>query len=98
MRGRTAPRPPNAWALVARASDRERLSTGRFALTAATGVLEDGTPFSIPSETDHPPPLDLPDSTRNALVYLAAPIRQPGAVEIGMNGTEGRYALRDFEA
>jgi len=61
-------------------------------------VFEDDTPFAIPGETDHPPPLDLPDSTRNAVVYLAAPIRQPGAVEIAMNGSEGRYALREFEA
>jgi type VI secretion system protein ImpJ len=99
VRGRTAALRPHAWGLVEMAIDRELLSTGRFALTAATGVLEDGTPFSIPSETDHPPPLDLPDSTRNALVYLAAPIRQAGAAEVSNgDGADGRYLLRDFEA
>jgi type VI secretion system protein ImpJ len=98
VRGRTAALRPHPWGIVEMAVDRDLLATGRFALTAATGIFEDGTPFSIPGETDHPPPLDLPEGTRNALVYLAAPIRQPGAVEIAANGGEGRYLLRDFEA
>ena len=98
VRARTAALRPHPWGIVEMAIDRDLLSTGRFALTSAIGVFEDGTPFAIPGETDHPPPLDLPESTRNAVVYLAAPIRQPGAVEIAMNGAEGRYALRDFEA
>ena len=67
------------------------------AVARRRGVFEDGTPFSIPGETDHPAPLDLPESTRNALVYLAAPIRQPGAVEVAPNGgTEGRYGLHEL--
>jgi type VI secretion system protein ImpJ len=98
VRARTAAMRPHPWGIVEMAIDRDLLSTGRFALSSATGVFEDGTPFSIPGETDHPAPLDLPESTRNAVVYLAAPIRQPGAVEIAMNGSEGRYTLREFEA
>ena len=97
VRARTAALRPHPWGIVEMAIDRDLLSTGRFALSSAIGTFEDGTPFSIPSETDHPPPLDLPESTRNAIVYLAAPIRQAGAVEIAMNGSEGRYALREFE-
>ncbi len=99
MRARTAALRPHPWGVVEMAIDRDLLSTGRFALSSAIGVFEDGTPFAIPGETDHPPPLDLPDSTRNAVVYLAAPVRQPGAVEIGAgDAAEGRYQLREFEA
>jgi type VI secretion system protein ImpJ len=98
LRGRTAALRPHPWGITEMAIDRDLLSTGRFALSSAIGVFEDGTPFTIPSEADHPTPLDLPESTRNAVVFLATPIRQPGAVEIAMNGTEGRYSLRDFEA
>ena len=98
VRTRAAALRPHSWGVIEMSIDRDLLSTGRFALSSAVGVFEDGTPFAIPGETDHPPPLDLPDSTRNAVVYLAAPIRQPGAVEITMNGSEGRYALREFEA
>jgi len=98
VRARTAALRPHPWGIVEMAVDRDLLSTGRFALSSAIGTFEDGTPFAIPSEVDHPTPLDIPESTRNAVVYLTAPIRQPGAVEIAMNGTEGRYALQEFEA
>jgi type VI secretion system protein ImpJ len=87
------------WGITQMTIDRDLLATGRFALTSATGVFEDGTPFAIPAETDHPAPLDLQESTRNAVVYLAAPVRQAGAVEVGDgNGVDGRYVLREFEA
>jgi type VI secretion system protein ImpJ len=99
VRGRTAALRPYPWGMVEMAIDRDLLLTGRFALSSAAGVFEDGTPFVIPGETDHPPPLDLPDTTRSQLVYLALPIRQAGAVEIAAGeNTEGRYALRGFEA
>jgi type VI secretion system protein ImpJ len=98
VRARTAALRPHPWGIVEMAVDRDLLSTGRFALSSAIGTFEDGTPFAIPSEVDHPTPLDIPESTRNAVVYLSAPIRQPGAVEIAVNGTEGRYALQEFEA
>jgi len=98
VRTRTAPLRPHPWGIVEMAIDRELLATGRFALSSAIGMFEDGTPFAIPGETDHPPPLDLPESTRNAVVYLAAPVRQAGAVEVAANGADGRYQLREFEA
>lgn len=98
VRTRTAALRPHPWGIIEMAVDRELLATGRFAVNSATGVFEDGTPFAIPGETDHPAPLDLPESTRNAVVYLAAPVRQAGAVEVAANGAEGRYRLQEFEA
>jgi type VI secretion system protein ImpJ len=99
LRARTAALRPHGWGITEMAIDRDLLATGRFAVTSAVGAFEDGTPFAIPGETDHPTPLDLPENTRNALVYLAAPISQAGSVEIGDgDGSEGRYRLRDFEA
>ena len=99
VRGRTASLRPHPWGLTEMAVDRDLLLTGRFALSNAAGVFEDGTPFAIPIETDHPAALDLPDSARNMLVYLAAPVRQPGAVEVAAGTTgEGRYGLHGFEA
>jgi type VI secretion system protein ImpJ len=90
---------PYPWGVSAMAIDRDLLATGRFALRHATGLFEDGTPFSIPDETDHPAPLDLPEGTRNAIVYLALPIGQAGAVEIAEGAApEGRYTVRPFEA
>jgi type VI secretion system protein ImpJ len=81
------------------AIDRDLLATGRFALASGSGVFEDGTLFSMPGETDHPPPLEPPATARNALVYLAAPIRQAGAIEVGLDDeSEGRYGPKAFEA
>jgi type VI secretion system protein ImpJ len=60
-------------------------------------LFEDGTAFAVPGETDHPVPLDLPETTRNAVVYLAVPVRQPGAAEFAENGG-GRYGIAEFEA
>ena len=98
VRGRVQAMRPHPWGLVDYALDRDLLGTGRFALASAAGVFEDGTPFALPGEADHPPPLELPDSTRNVLIYLALPIRQAGAVEVADSATEGRYGAKPFEA
>ena len=98
VRGRVQALRPHPWGLVENAMDRDLLGTGRFALASAAGVFEDGTPFALPGEADHPPPLELPESARNVLVYLALPVRQAGAVEVADAATEGRYAAKPFEA
>ncbi len=99
VRARTAALRPHGWGLVEGAINRDLLATGQFALSTGSGVFEDGTPFALPGETDHPVPLELSDSTRNAIVYLAVPVRQPGAVEVAGDGAPaGRYALQEFEA
>src|SRR6185312_3783273 len=76
LRGRVGALRPHPWGLVEYSIDRDLLSTGRFALASGAGVFEDGTPFVLPGETEHPPPLEPPATARNALVYLALPVRQ----------------------
>jgi type VI secretion system protein ImpJ len=100
VRGRAAALRPHSWGLTQMTLDKDLLGTGRFAVAAAAGVFEDGTPFSLPGETDHPPPFEVPDNTRGVLVHLALPIRQNGAVEIAAadGSAEGRYKAQAFEA
>lgn len=99
VRDRTASLRPHAWGMVESTINRNLLTTGQFALSSACGVFEDGTPFSLPGDADHPRPLDLPETTRNAVVYLALPVRQEGAVEIAADTTvDGRFAQTNFEA
>ncbi len=100
VRGRAAALRPHSWGLTQMTLDKDLLGTGRFAVAAASGVFEDGTPFSLPGETDHPPPFEVPDNTRGVLVHLALPIRQSGAVEIAAadGSAEGRYKAQSFEA
>ena len=98
VRGMTRALRPHPWGMIDYALDRDLLGTGRFALSSASGVFEDGTPFMLPGEADHPAPIDVPDSARNALVYLALPIRQAGGVEVSDDRSEGRYGAHAFEA
>jgi type VI secretion system protein ImpJ len=88
VRGTAASLVPFPWGFSSLAIDRDLLGTGRFALSAAAGLLEDGTPFAIPEQADHPAPLDLAETVRNCLVYLAAPVRQAGGLEIAADGPE----------
>ena len=89
---------PHPWGLLDYALNRDLLATGRFALAKATGVFEDGTPFALPGDADHPAPLDVPENARNVLIFLGLPIRQDGAVEVGDASTPGRYLAHQFEA
>ncbi len=100
VRGRTAGLRAHSWGLTQYTLDKELFGTGRFAVSQAAGVFEDGTPFSLPGETDHPPAFDVPENTRGALIHLALPVRQNGALEIAAadGSAEGRYKARPFEA
>ena len=98
VRARAQALRPHPWGLLEYAVNRDLLAAGRFALAKASGVFEDGTPFSLPGEADHPPPLDLPETARNVLVFLALPIRQDGALEVGDDANRGRYVAQGFEA
>lgn len=98
VRGAFRPLRPHPWGVVELSLDRDLLATGRFAVASAAGLFEDGTAFAIPAEADHPAPIELPENTRNALVYLALPIRQPGAPEVAGPEGDGRYAAHPFGA
>ncbi|MBC7938940.1 MAG: type VI secretion system baseplate subunit TssK [Chitinophagaceae bacterium] len=103
LQARTEPLRPHPWGLTELSIDRDLLAAGRFALSAASGVMEDGTPFSIPGGADAPLPLELPEGTRNAIVYLALPLQQDGNHEVaasqaGVEEVRARYALRNFQA
>jgi type VI secretion system protein ImpJ len=100
VRGRAAALRPHPWGLTQMTLDKGLLGTGRFAVASAAGVFDDGTPFSLPDETEHPEPFEVPENTRGVLIHLALPTRQNGAVEIAAEdgSTEGRYKARSFEA
>jgi len=89
------------WGVTEFALQREALSTGRIAIASAAGVLDDGTSFSIPGDTDAPPPLDVPDTARNARVYLMLPLRRSGMPDIVLrdrDDTAARYTAGEVAA
>jgi type VI secretion system protein ImpJ len=100
VRSRLAALRPYTWGITELKLNREMLTLGKFAIDVARGVLEDGTPFSIPDDADHPAPLDIPETTRNSIIYLALPGYQPGALEAGpANAPESatRFAVHEQE-
>jgi type VI secretion system protein ImpJ len=91
----------NGWGLTELAVDRAALAIGKFALAAAAGVLDDGTPFAIPDDTAAPAPIDLPETARNARVMLVLPMRRAGMPDTLLREREevaARYTAQEYEA
>ncbi len=69
------------WGFTHLEADEAALGTGKVALSAARGVLPDGTPFDFPSAHPAPLALDIPADTKNAVVYLVLPLRRSQSTE-----------------
>ena len=93
----------NAWGLQELEIDHQLLKLGKISLLRASGIFPDGTPFSFPATDESPSVIDVPTGLHNTLVYLAVPVKRPGAVDVlSKNNTQGlaRYyptelAVRD---
>lgn len=72
---------PWAWGFTELKIDEDLASLGKFGVVRASGVMPDGTPFSIPDDLPPPEPLEVPGDAREVLVSLTLPAQQPGAVE-----------------
>jgi type VI secretion system protein ImpJ len=74
---------PYPWGLSRMEIDTEMLGIGKLMLSEVAGVLPDGTPFDAPASDPLPQPLQLDESTSGQTLYLALPLRRPGAAESG---------------
>ncbi len=79
---------PYAWGVSAMEIDEEVLKVGQFALKSCAGLTQDGTVFRVPGAEDHPPALEVPENTKDCVIYLSVPQRRQGAVEVDMSGAE----------
>lgn len=70
------------WGLLDFEVDQQLLTLGKISVTRARGVFPDGTPFSFPEVDEAPPVLEVPENTHNQVVYLAVPVKRPGAVDV----------------
>nr|WP_207188604.1 type VI secretion system baseplate subunit TssK [Thiocystis minor] len=77
---------PFAWGLRRLRIDGELLAFGKFALSEVAGTLPDGTPFDAPASDPLPQPLDFDENIAPQTIYLALPLRRPGAAESGGPG------------
>ena len=89
-----------SWGVTAFELDQQLLKLGKLSIVSASGIFPDGTPFSVPDLNEAPPVFDVPENTRDAVVYLSIPVRRPGAVDVlPENQTQGlaRYYSSEFE-
>ncbi|PEQ14575.1 type VI secretion system-associated protein [Novosphingobium sp. PC22D] len=72
---------PWNWGVTELVIDEDLASIGKFAVSRCSGIMPDGTPFSIPGSMPPPEPIDIPADARDALVSLTIPAQQDGALE-----------------
>ena len=74
LQARAAPLRSHHWGITELSLDRDLLAAGKFAIASATGIMEDGTAFSVPGHADQPPPL-LPHGWMTRLASRLGAIR-----------------------
>lgn len=97
---RTLPLRGCFWGFSEMEIDQDALKLGKVSILQARGILPDGTPFNIPSQTSAPEPLDIPANTKDQRVILALPIRRHGSEEISFDASPeslARYQTIDAE-
>ncbi len=101
IRSSTASLSPFSYGFQQLDIDTDLLTLGKFAIRSASGLMPDGTPFTIPGDVDHPAPIELSETLRNATVYLVLPTRQPGALDTApaeRSETAARFVVSEHEA
>jgi type VI secretion system protein ImpJ len=91
----------HAWGITELTLDRAALSIGKIAIAKGTGVLDDGTAFAIPQDTDPPPPVDVPETVRNQRVYVTIPLQRPGMPDTVLRDREdvaARFAAINYDS
>lgn len=83
------------WGFETLEMDDAAAAMGSIALRQASGILPDGTPFSLPGDDTPPAPLTIrPDHPKDSLVYLAVVADRPGVPAATLDENERRAALR----
>jgi type VI secretion system protein ImpJ len=82
VNGRCTALAPYGWGFKEFELDQQLLNLGKISVQRASGIFPDGTPFNFPDHDDPPPVIEIPESVKNAVVYLAVPVRRPGAVDL----------------
>ena len=85
---------PHAWGFFELALDEGLLAVGRLGLSRASGILPDGTPFSIPRHDAQPPSFDVPASLKGEIVYLAVPLAREGVTQVSFDGADSQELHR----
>lgn len=92
---------PFAWGFTELELDEGLLALGKLGISRASGLLPDGTPFSMPQLDPLPAPLEVPADVKGEIIYLALPLQREGLNEVdfgtGDVGELARYGAVEEE-
>ena len=92
---------PFAWGFTELELDEGLLSLGKLGISRASGLLPDGTPFSMPQLDPLPAPLEVSADVKGEIIYLALPLQREGLNEVdfgtGEAGELARYGATEEE-
>jgi type VI secretion system protein ImpJ len=84
----------HAWGFFELALDQGLLAIGKVGIARASGILPDGTPFSIPTHDAQPTALEIAADMRGELVCLAVPLAREGVTQVGFDDVDARELRR----
>lgn len=101
VESRVGPVTPYGWGFVKLVVDESSQALGKLAISSASGIFPDGTPFDFPASQEAPLPLDVPANAKDQLVVLAVPLRRPDTRETELESTDesslARYSVTELE-
>ena len=92
VESRTRLTSPYPWGFSRIEIDRDISQQMKFGLRAAAGIFPDGTPFDMPGISQLPAPVDIPEGSEGATVWLTLPMAQMNGREIGTEDEASRAA------
>lgn len=100
LEARVHPMLPYSYGFSTLRIDEAALRHGTLAIEQASGVMPDGTPFSIPDRDAAPPPLQLQRGTREGEYFLALALRGSTGRDLRTGSDDAqsrqRYAVREL--
>ncbi|PWI34090.1 type VI secretion system baseplate subunit TssK [Vibrio albus] len=100
LESRSAPLRSYCWGITGLTIDQPLLAQGKLAIQSCSGIMPDGTPFNIGGEDQPPRVLEVPENTRDTVVYLSVPARRKGLIEADADETPqilARYIPKEQE-
>jgi len=85
---------PFAWGFTELELDDGLLALGKLGISRASGLLPDGTPFSMPQLDPLPAPMEVPADVKGEIIYLALPLQREGLNEVDFGTGEGGELAR----
>jgi type VI secretion system protein ImpJ len=80
---------PYPWGFSLLEIDGDLAQQSKFCFRRAAGVMPDGTPFDLPTDSPLPPPVDVPENAAGLIAWLSLPVAAPNTREIDDNTVDG---------